>query len=151
MSKINYYTNYKLIDLIEENIEIKLNQTDIAIISLVNRFNSQGQNCHMSRKNFADHLRVSKMTIYRSIKKLVKHNILILYYPKNQAETNEACITHLHKDIKGLVTQWMQGPDNTVVTQDKIIGDSESFLEDSSSQPKEDIETQNFFAKLNKI
>jgi hypothetical protein len=147
MSKINYYTNYMLIDLIEEHTKIKLNQTDIAIISLVNRFNSQGQNCHMSRKNFTDHLRASKSTIYRSIKKLVKHNIITLYYPKNQAETNEACITHLHKDIKGLVSKCMQGPASTVNTQDKIIGDSESLLGDSSS----DQERLNFLESLNKI
>lgn len=151
--------NYQFISQVEQLRGKDLKTEHILILSIVNSFNRQGKNCSISRSTFGKLCRCSIRCIHNRFNDLLKWNMITVHVPKGQAQSHETNITHIHKDLKQILSRLASASDAPGLvhqspkasapesTNNKIMDKSVSSLrEDPSSSDKEDIE-----AALNKL
>ena len=146
--------NYQFISQVEQLRDKDLKLEHILILSIVNSFNRQGKNCSISRSTFSKLCRCGIRCIHNRFNDLLKWNMITVHVPKGQAQSHETNITHIHKDLKQILSRLASASDAPglvhqspkasapVATNNKIMGDSSgsSLREDPSSSDKEDIE-----------
>lgn len=147
--------NYQFISEVEILRTKDLNMEHILILSIVNSFNRQGKNCSISRSTFSKLCRCGIRTIHNRFNDLLKWKMISVHVPKGQAQTHETNITHIHKDLKRILSDLASASDapgllhqspkasapnatnNKMIPTDKSVS---SLGEDPSSSDKEDIE-----------
>ncbi len=138
--------NYEFIDKLEEvydNLDLTLEH--ILILSIVNSFNKAGKNCKLSQGTFAKLCKCDKSTVKRRLNDLCKWGFITTWKPKLQHKSKDPNVTHLSKEVKQILQDLAGSQTGLRLNHNnKIIGDSESSLKDSSSRA-----LQEFYKTLN--
>lgn len=129
-----YKIDIELLDAIETELDIKFKLTDAAMFSLINSYNSLGQNCTMSQKTIGEYLKCSYKTVSRTSEKLITNKIITVFKPKNQMQEQLALTYHIHKDIKKLIKKIVDEKTGTKCPQavDKMSDKVSTYTNNSS-------------------